>query len=157
MNKFSVDKKKSLGIITDILFNLKKENDISYNEKCDFCDDNEYNIIPEKHKIKIAEISLDNYDIDNFEIEFLNAIKEENYNISDEIEIYYGSKIEDGKILLTAFLHDTQADSDISYPVFTYNEIYKCWIIKDNFWGAKGGICCNGIVTILDFSEYTLK
>jgi len=55
---------------------------------------------------------------------------------------------------MDAYLHGTQAECDVSYPDFSYDEILKAWIIKEDFWGARNGISQDGIVTILDFSEY---
>lgn len=163
---FSTDKDISLKIIKNICNRLKNENDVCVRDDFDYRDfygekpDNyEYKSINLHHKLAIVELHLEGYnDKDDLAIvddKFYTAIEKKEYDRSNCIEIYQDSKIIDDDIFLTSYLHETSTECDISYPSFTYDDKYKCWIIKDDFWGAKNGINCNGIVTILDFSDYT--
>jgi hypothetical protein len=167
---FSVDKARSLEIIKDVLGKLEKNGDISLNESMDSANYNdspheEYpqTVINHRHKLAVVELQLDlpwgpdrvkEPDVKNYFTEFYRAVDENDYNRSDAIEIHYGSSIEGDHICLDAYLHGTQAECDVSYPEFTYDEQYKCWIVKTTFWGAPNGLDGNDIVTILDFSDY---
>lgn len=174
---FAISKQKSLSIMEEIISHLSYNSNtikdqydgpISINEKMDWkdcydsddSDDFKTKIIDFKHKIAIIEIDLQSYsekdDIDdiNEQHEFYKSIKNKDWNRSTAIEIHSGSYIKNDQICLSACLHNTSASSDLSYPTFSYDELYNCWIIKDSFWAAPNGIDFNGIVTILDFSEY---
>ena len=175
---FAISKQKSLSIMEEIISHLSYDTNnttkdkyagpISINEKMDWkdCydsdefDEFETKITDFKHKIAIIELDLQSFseknDIDdiNEQHAFYKSIKNKDWDRSTEIEIHNGSYIKNDQICFTAYLHNTSASSDLSYPTFSYDELYNCWIIKDSFWGAPNGINCNGIVTILDFSEY---
>lgn len=159
---FQCDKEKTLQIMRNII-QLLKPDQICINNGFDiesFYGDEELDgVISHRHKIRVVELYIDlddldesSYNIDNESIAFYKTIKDQKYNISDSIEIHHGSTINNDEISLVAYLHETQAECDVSYPKFTYDTQYNCWIIKDDFWGAKNGISNNGIVTILDFS-----
>ena len=156
---------------------MKNPNKIMINELFDYqkyYGEYEENISPIKHKLRIVELQLDDRDtlsfqgrasllyrdtlnnIDDLHLEFQKAIQDENYDISDSIEIYYNSYIKNNKIYITGYFHETSAECDVSFSEFSYDEKLKCWIIRDDFWGAPNGIDGNGIVTILDFSKYFL-
>lgn len=155
MNKFSVDQEKSLAIIKDIISRLK-ENDVVIHEDMIYEDihgdtNNTTNVKPERHKIKLIEICTslsEDDDINSYDDEILDLISNNEYNITNKVEIHFGSEIEDtDSILLTAHFHESQYECDISYTSVTYNKLYGFWIV-DN-------IDCNGYLTILDFSDYT--
>lgn len=131
MDRFIIDKRASLNIMREILSHIGK-NDICVGKNFDINDkysDDPYidNFIPFRHNLCVAEIY-------SGEIE----------NVSDQIEIHYYSEIIGDKINLVAYLHDTQAECDISYPSFTYSRECKMWIIDDDDWDE----------TVLDFSKY---
>lgn len=160
---FSVDKEKSLAVIKELLSHLKESDQIMISPTMD----SEYydNPIDQRHKLAIVELFLENCNesdyIQEVSEQIYEAYNNSDYDRSDHIEIHYGSFVsqensQDELIHLTAYLHGTQAECDVSYPCFSYDKQYECWIIKDDFWGAKRGIDCNGTVTILDFSEYNL-
>ena len=121
------------------------------------------NVIEYRHKIAVVELNLEDYigyvnvdkiDLDSIPDAFYTAIANQKYERSTQVELHFGSEILDDKINLSAYLHETSAECDVSYPLFTYDELYGCWIVKQKFWGAPFGIDGNGIVLILDFSAY---
>lgn len=162
---FSIDKQKGLDIMADLLSHLQTKDSISVNKQ--FVARNYYletdqpQVIDFKHQLAIVELELDvmvddvaNRPLCDFVNEVHQAIQNKQYNRSTSIEIHEGSGLEGDTICLIAYAHETSAECDVSYPVFTYDDFYQCFIIKDAFWGAPNGIDCNGIVTILDFSDY---
>lgn len=175
---FCIDAAKSINVMKTLLSKLKKDDQVMINENMKINDHHDssymdkYEIIDHKHKLSIIEISLDdcdgNDDVRNFYEQIHEAYMNNDYNISHNIEIYHGSKIapvdhqidilnecpSEYMIHLKAYLHNTTSECDISYPLFKYDSQLKCWIVKDGFWGTKKGIDCNGIVTILNLSEY---
>ena len=134
MDRFIIDKRASLNIMREILSHIG-EDDICVGKNFDidsqYSDDDSYidNIIPFRHNLCVAEIY-------SGEIE----------NVSDQIEIHYYSEIIGDKINLVAYLHDTRAECDISYPSFTYSRECKMWVAKEE----------DGYETVLDFSEYKM-
>lgn len=182
MFPFSIDKNEGLDIVRNIIVHLSKEGDVSINETMNiesFYSDHQGGVINFKHKLCIIELELgldtrsyeepiiielspgdeveDDYadlTLASLSKEMYEAVNNEHYNRSNNIEIHHGSYIENDAIHLTAYLHNTSAECDVSYPTFTYDNQYQCFIIKDDFWGAPNGIDCNGLVTILDFSNY---
>jgi len=166
MNKpsFCIGKDQSLVIMRDVLSHLTEDGQIMLNEKMNWRDrygsSSSSRAIAQRHKIAVVEVemSLPDYEDSKLSPEtkeaFDLAVQNGDFNRSESIEIHHGSEIVDDKIMLTAYLHGTQSECDVSYPCFTYDSTYQCWIIRDAFWGAAGGIDCNGIVTVLDFSAY---
>lgn len=165
MNIFSVDKDASLNIIKEIISHLKEDDSVSLNEKMNYSDiygeEEPENVVPFRHKLKVAEVGLCDYAFlsssriqDNHE-HFLKTVENKYYEITSDVEIHADSEItEENEIELTAYLHNSSAGGDVSYPTFTYYEPLQCWIVMDSFWDSEFGIDCNGQVTILDFSEY---
>lgn len=160
---FSIDKDQSLMIIKNVLGHLTEEGQVSYNYDCNHLDlygkeAKIPDIVGHRHRLAIVELELENCgesdDVDDCLEAFHQAIKNGNWTRSTKIEIYFGSQIHNDEIHLKAYLHETSAECDVSYPCFTYDGKYHCWIIKDTFWSATKGIDCNGIVTILDFTDY---
>ena len=161
MDQFVTDRRKTLIIMRELFSHFEEKDNISINCNFDceahyFSDDSILeHFISTKHLVRVAEINIDDNDTNILTPELL-------YNggldiSSDQVEIYNGSGINGGKIELDAYLHNTQAECDVSYPSFTYNHKFKMWIIFDDFWnGAKNGINDNGIVTILDMSMYSI-
>lgn len=160
--KFAVDKKLSLQIVKEMLSHLKDKKDVIYHENLEIDQgevDSEseeewrYNVVPYRHKLAIVEIELDwntlqvSKKVSDHYIQLLNT-KTLDYSRSDCIEIYAGSEIDsNSEIDLTAYLHGTQAECDVSYTTFSYDFTLQCWVSDE-------GINCNGIMTILDFSDY---
>lgn len=158
MHKFSTNKNRSLKLFSEVFSHLKIENDASINSSMkleDFQDLDKYdkNLVEFRHKICISELTLENCDEHNdinscLEKKFYNAIDYENYETSRFIEIYYGSKIKDEKIIIKGYFHETSNEGDEVYAEFAYSNKYNCWLL------SKNEIDCNDILTILDFSEY---
>ena len=167
-NPFRVDKTKSLEIVAEILKHFTVGDDqISLNENMKWFDhysDEADNLVEYRHKLGVVEIDVSDGTIRNWETTdvdaipdaFYAAIAKHSYEKSDQIEIHSGSQITpSGEINLSAYLHNTSAECDVSYPMFTYDELFGCWIVKESFWGAAGGVDGNGNVLVLDFSSYT--
>jgi hypothetical protein len=169
--QFACDKDKSLQIVKDILSHLKTDNDVIYHENMEVDqgsdsdnEDSQYNVVPHRHKLAIIElgIGLDLFDISqNVSDHYTQLMSKEtytkylDYDRSTSIEIYGGSQIDsNNEISLVAHLHGTEFGSDISYPTFSYDSTLRCWLIRDSSWGAEEGISGNGIITILDFTDY---
>ncbi len=164
---FTVDKNRSLEIIREIaalVGSEEEKNCVMRSQDYEEVNDGEYTLLSQNHKLAVVELELEialspeprkDPDVSCYAREFYEAVEQDNYNRSQEIEIYSGSVVDGDKIALKAYLHETQADCDVSYPTFTYDEQYECWIVRENFWGVKNGINCN-LVTILDFSDYDL-
>jgi hypothetical protein len=168
MFKFSVDKNKSLEIIKSIMemLNIKK-NSICVTKELqkhidtfDGEDEDECfkldNIIEYKHKLAFVELYIDktsnNTNIVDHYTEIIENAEKCDYERSSYITIY-DIKIDEA-INMKAYLYGTEYGSDISYPSFTYDEVLQCWVIKDSFWGATNGVDYNGLISILDFSDY---
>ncbi len=171
---FAVDKDQSLEIMREIISLVGSDEDenrvMCNHNSCTV--DGKYTLLWHRHKVAIVELELDidrwftqgangprkpvvqDPDISNYAHEFYKAVKQKEYYRSEDIEIYSGSVVNGDQIGLIAYLHETQCECDVSYPTFTYDEQYECWIVKEAFMGAKNGISGNHIVTILDFSEY---
>lgn len=141
-------------------------------------DEDSHEIIIYKHKLAIAEIfgefneSLHIEEQQDIFFPVLEAITKETKgqfqklppleqymtNIcrrSDQIEIMEGGgKIIDNNIItLTAYVHESSMECDVSYfNNFKYSDVYNCWILMD----PPTGIDCygSGGVIILDFSDY---
>jgi len=163
---FCIEKEQSLNIMRNVLSHLTEDGQIMINEKMNWRDhygSSSNKVITERHKIAVVEVELSLPDDEDQKLSletkeaFNLAVQNEEFNRSESIEIHHGSKIVDDAIILEVYLHGTQAECDVSYPCFTYDSDYECWIIRDAFWGAAGGIGCNGIVTVLDFSAYEQK
>lgn len=121
------------------------------------------NVIVYRHKIAVVELDLGDYlpiqdnsiiDVDSVSDVFYKAVKEQKYERSTQIELHFGSEIVEDKIHLDAYLHETSASCDLSYPCFSYDEFYRTWIVKQEFWGAPKGVDGNGVVLMLDFTAY---
>jgi hypothetical protein len=171
---FAVNKQFSLDIMKHIISQLDCGDDkITINENMHwnaiYDDDPEAELIYKtrvidyRHKLAIVEIDLEldmytnqcNINGKDESIQFYKQIKDADWHRSTTNEIYSGTSITNDKICLIAFLHDSGPSSDTSYPDFTYDESYGCWIVKEDFWGAPQGIdLSEGTVTILDFSDY---
>ncbi len=167
--KFAVDKEQSLKIMTEVLSYLKTNNDVIYYENMevdqgsDSDEESLYNVVPHRHKLAVIElgIGLDLFDISQNICDHYTHLMSKtyteylDYDRATSIEIYGGSQIDsNNEIALVAHLHGTDFGSDISYPTFSYDSILRCWLIRDSFWGAEEGISGNGIITILDFTDY---
>lgn len=72
---------------------------------------------------------------------------------SDHIRLYKGCAIEDDTICLTAYLHDTPADCDVSNTECRYNVKYRMWLLMGGDAGAPHGVDENDTVWVLDFSR----
>lgn len=66
---------------------------------------------------------------------------------SDHIRLYKGCAIEGDTICLTAHMHDTPAESDVSHTKFMYNAKYRMWML------APRGVDNTDTVWVLDFSR----
>lgn len=162
---FSVDQQQSLDIVKELLTHLKNEKDISVNQHFDISQmylNDPPQTIEYKHQLAIIELHVDDcyhdaIDLADIQNEIAICVNDNDLDKSDKIEIHGGSYIENNKICLQAYLHETSAEGDVSYPVFSYDSLYRCWIIKDDFWGAANGVDWNGNIMILDFSAYHLK
>lgn len=159
MDHFVTDRRKTLIIMKEIFSHFEQMDDISINCNfdCDYIYSSDDSIldhfIQTKHVVRVAEIYIDDKsDILTPELLYNGSLTVS----SDQIEIYGDSRIERGKIELTAYLHNTQVECDVSFASFTYNCKYKMWIIFDASWDAKNGIDCTGHVTILDMSMYSI-
>lgn len=153
---FQVDKEASLDVMRGLLAQLKDENDVLTDEGVNLFNKN----IVDSHNLRVVEMILW-YDEDadeaskdpkDQEENMRNTIADEEYNVSDCIEIYYGSEIVNDQIELHAYLHETSDDCDETYTTFIYSPQYKTWI-AEGFWDPSE--CSLGAdVMILDFSAY---
>lgn len=172
---FKCDKQKSLQVVREILQHLKEDKTAdsdagAYKYMCvNECMDpagqntNMARCIDFKHKLSYIElvpgIRSEDHDEEDEEDEE-DEIVPEHVDLIDvlsgevhqthKVVLYDESKITDqDEIKLMAYLHDSSAECDISYPNFTYNEKHNCWIIMDSFWGPE-----KGTVNILSFDAY---
>ena len=167
---FAVDKNKSLDIMHKIISHFQDEpkkqvcmrKDVKWSLKHS-SNKGRSSVIKYKHKLNIIEVDLgppynDTSDIDNKEAEkqFYRSIDDDDLEKSKVIEIYNGSQVINDKISLIGFFYDTIDDDDVLEALFVYDDMYKCWIRKDKNCCCEKGIETNGIVTILDFSDYKL-
>lgn len=166
---FKCDKQKSLHVIREILQHIR---DVKVNGR-DGCgaicvnecmDPEEQNTDTErcidfKHKLSYIELDISASINDDEPPEHVDQIDILTGEVrrTDKVVLYDSSEITDqDEIDLTAYLHDSCAACDISYPKFTYNDKHKCWIIMDDFWCAPNGIDITDDCTvhILSFDAY---
>lgn len=68
---------------------------------------------------------------------------DEEYEITEELEIYKDSYVDGEKIVLSCYAHNSPAECDVSTLIFVY---------EDGTWSE---VCCeDDIPFILDFSKY---
>jgi hypothetical protein len=120
----------------------------------------EENMIPDiYHRLSVVCLYPDfdgnEQNIDNLQDEFREAHDNNKYEIFDVNFLLFEIEItKDDKISITMFLPGSQVECDTSFPVFTYDEVYQCWIIKEADWDCEGGIQGGLTVWILSFDGY---
>lgn len=172
--KFSIDKDKSLEIIRDLIDKLNKENMedlicINHTLPDDYicCD---LKSIPHRHKLAITEIDINDINeeltyeelidckihIDDYYDDLMSNEYEDCYNTSKDIAIFDCEEDEEG-IRIKADYQGTCMECEITDLLFIYNEILKCWIVKDNEFSDKDSSINNeGIIIILNFRDYII-
>lgn len=156
---FCVDKAKSLAVMKQLLSHIKESDQIMISHRMN--PERYDNAIDHKHQLEIVEIFLDESDefsdVSCVSEKIYEAYNNGDFDRSDPMDIHYGSFVsEEEDIIVKTSLYNTTIDSNVCDPSFTYDEQYQCWMIKNDLWGATGGINYNGTITILDFSKYNL-
>ena len=158
----TVDFDKSVTIIEEILSHFNDEDQIIINEDMDL--DGIYatedaknmmdnNVLNYRHKLRVTTLQVvdDLQSVRNLRVEDIEDIA-----YSKTIEIHSDSSFDEKKKELSAmmYMHNTNAECDISFPTFEYIDEILAWVIMGDFWGAPNGISNNGDIMMLDFSDY---
>ncbi len=155
---FSIDKADSLKIIHELQSKMEKDK-VCLFHKYDYTDKSE--AIETRHLLSVIQINIDLTDSDHINEHYQDlkeAIKdEENINVCDsgfriyKINVGNEEENENKSIEFEADMWGSQADGDVAFPKFIYNENYNCWMIMDDFWNCENGIDPSGLVWILNF------
>jgi hypothetical protein len=157
-NPFAVDKDESLEIFRSVLSKFDGNDDDTITHHNLEVEDDVRKISEHKHNISVAEVEIGNYgnkdNLNDHIEEFLKAVENGEYEISDSIEIYRNSRITPkGRIYLEGYLHDTNLECDESFCTFEYFEKIRCWVLIHGSQCSTGGIECTGTVMILDIKK----
>lgn len=145
---FSIDKGISIDIIQSIMVTEPE------------VEDNGWSMPLYKNKLAFIELYLNGANDDDVIEDYYDEIISQSYKEPGigynycEIINLRDIEIIDGKISFDAYIPRSFAESDWSYPTFSYDETLKTWIIRDSFWDTPNGIDYNGYVSILDFNSY---
>jgi hypothetical protein len=162
-----VDKAASLAYVRELLARLDAVDDpeaeclheaMTGDNLDRFVEEGDPHIVPFTHRLCVVCVSLEDVDgVDTMHVDdcvdaFKQALRDGQWDDTDSVRVYKGSRVVDDAIALKAYLHDTAAECDVSYPKFTYNPVYGMWMIVDDFWGAPRGIdAADDSVWVLSF------
>lgn len=112
---------------------------------------------PFTHQLCVVYVDLDGVDtpghVDDCMELFRRALQDEaSRDRSQHIRLYKGCAISGDIIHLTAFLHDTPFECDVSYTQFKYNPKYRMWMM-DDCPEAPHGLDDSNMVWVLDFGR----
>lgn len=157
---FSVNKEASLQIIRSIIASGKLYNP-------ELAEDDEYQYLYQ-HKLMVANVRLDedlpedariDQYYDEIIVECNGEIQHELWSMggvsrSDKICLKEITITERDTITTEGHYFNTHMECDWTWPTFAYDERLQSWIIKDE--SSPHGIChrADGVITILDFSNY---
>jgi hypothetical protein len=141
---FAIDKERSLDIIRSII-------------ATDPVSDEGEEIKLYKHKLSIVEINL--YDlreetgnrVENYYDEIVSYSNNNDYELSDQIDLKEIILDNDKIFFGDAFLHGTSMECDSVSVYFTYIEHLQTWFKTGNNVIYTD---CNGTMTILNFNAY---